>query len=115
MRMADSAELQRSIEGCRKWPLRAVSDAVPVNAERLRYSLLSNKRPDRLQPPSGQPIIDQMLDLAHLFTALHPKLWRVVGSFPFKISICNSADTEVCRGTPSPAMATDSGCAYRQA
>lgn len=81
--MADSAKLQRSIEGCRKWPLSAVSD-VALNAERLLYPLRSNKRPDRLRPPSGQPIIDQMLDLAHLFTALHPKLWRVVGSYPFK-------------------------------
>lgn len=49
MRMADSAKLQRSIEGCRKWPLRAVSDDA-LNAERLLYPLHSNKRPDRLRP-----------------------------------------------------------------
>lgn len=70
MRMADSAELQRSIEGCRKWPLRALRGAVPVNAERLLYPLASKKRPDRLRPPSGQLIIDQMLDLAHLIYRL---------------------------------------------
>lgn len=54
------------------------------NAERLLFPLHSNKRPDRLLSPSGQPIADQMLDLADLFTALHPKFWRVVGSYPFK-------------------------------
>ncbi|MDH6298746.1 hypothetical protein M2315_005238 [Agrobacterium fabrum] len=55
-----------------------------LNAERLLYPLHSNKRPDRLRSASGRPIADQMLDLADLFTALHPKFWRVVGSYPFK-------------------------------
>jgi hypothetical protein len=55
-----------------------------LNAERLLYPLHSNKRPDRLRSPSGQPVADQMLDLADLFTSLHPKFWRVVGSYPFK-------------------------------
>ncbi len=54
------------------------------NAERLLFPLHSNKRPDRLRSPSGQHIADQLLDLADLFTALHPKFWRVVGSYPFK-------------------------------
>ena len=97
MRRADSAKLQRSIEGCRKWPLRAVSDAAPVNAERLLDPLPSNKRPDRLRPlqdiqlfrsdkgilglrPSRPRLFIELVQLADSLQSLNCDLeWKLVG------------------------------------